>query len=309
MWIQITREGEFGNSGFVQVLDLASHKAMVSNFSAPILLDFDHYSDLTEEQKRAIGEQRIPLSTEAAGWINRLEYREEEDPLSRGLWGEVKLTPSGASAIEDRAFRFVSPLFLRSDCVALGGKRLRPIRLDSVAVTNRPNIRNMTALRNASDALRIEGEGLELETEAKALEVENQSQEGESMDYKLALIEILGLAPEATDEEIAAARTAAEESRKAALANSEAEAKAAAEKKAAEDAEAAKAAEALKNSAEATEKRISDLEKDLASTREELRISRLPNRAAAALPGEGGKGGGGEEKVTGLDRVVKAFRK
>lgn len=139
-WFQLVPKGEFKHpeSGLTQVLDDAAMEAMANRFaaeaSAPgfrgLLVDQDHFSyDLTK-------------SSEAYGWVREVANREN------GLWGRIEWTPKGQAAIDGREYKSISPAWLPRDVEDLGGRRVRPIRLDTVGMTNTPNLQGMIPLAN-----------------------------------------------------------------------------------------------------------------------------------------------------------------
>jgi phage I-like protein len=98
--------------------------------------------------------------------------------------GDLKFTDAGAQAVTSRRLRFLSPVWtLDADG--------RPDRLRSVALTNKPNIPVACVLNRAPQPAKEPVEGKE-----------------KQMDK---LKELLGLAPEASEEEIVAAVTALQE--------------------------------------------------------------------------------------------------
>jgi phage I-like protein len=100
--------GDFPHpSGVTQVIDQAAVQAMAAAFSPErrILVDRDHYSDLTNTDREKLQKMGIKLSSEAAGWISAV------DPRADGLWGTIDLTPDGARDVAAGNFRFLSPVF------------------------------------------------------------------------------------------------------------------------------------------------------------------------------------------------------
>ncbi|MBI2928046.1 MAG: hypothetical protein HYY24_20415 [Verrucomicrobia bacterium] len=131
-WIQVTPLGEFPHSdGIVQVIDAEAARRVANSFSqdarrpnfAGLLVDFDHFSYDTGK------------SSQAAGWIVGLQNRGD------GLWARVDWSERGEAAVKAGEFRFVSPVWRAADLQQLGNNRVRPLRLDSVALTNVPNMR------------------------------------------------------------------------------------------------------------------------------------------------------------------------
>ena len=142
-WIQLTPLGEFVHreAGVTQVIDREACDAIVSDFDARkegenfpgVLVDFDHFSLDTDK------------SSEAAGWISELQARGD------GLWAKVRWSDAGMSAVTGGRFRLVSPVFPGvASCEDLGGGRIRPRALVSVALTNEPNIKGSKPIANRS---------------------------------------------------------------------------------------------------------------------------------------------------------------
>ena len=140
-WVQVTPCGEFphAGAGVVQVIDRAACDAMAAEYIARksdanfpgVLVDFDHFSLDTGQ------------SSEAAGWITDLESRDT------GLWARVRWSDAGLAAVQGGMFRLMSPVFPPpSACEDLGGGKIRPVTLVSVALTNEPNIRGGRPLAN-----------------------------------------------------------------------------------------------------------------------------------------------------------------
>ncbi len=140
-WVQVTPCGEFphAGAGVVQVIDRATCDRIAAEFNARksdanfpgVLVDFDHFSLDTCQ------------SSEAAGWITELESRDT------GLWARVRWSDAGLSAVQGGRFRLMSPVFPPpSACEDLGGGKIRPRALVSVALTNEPNIKGGRPIAN-----------------------------------------------------------------------------------------------------------------------------------------------------------------
>ena len=140
-WIHVTPAGEYAHAGagVVQVIDDEALKAITEDFTAKaavenfpgLLVDFDHFSMDTDKP------------SEAAGWISALRADAE------GLWAKVRWTSKGREAVEGGEYRLVSPVFPKpSLCEDLGENRIRPRKLQSVALTNEPNIKGARPLTN-----------------------------------------------------------------------------------------------------------------------------------------------------------------
>jgi phage I-like protein len=338
-WIQIAPLGEYPHpAGVVQVIDAPAIAAMAAAFdpARKALIDFDHYSDLSNAQRTAIEEADVSLPSEAAGWIEALDARPD------GLYGLADMTPEGEMAIRNGEYRFLSPVWLRRDCEDAGQDRLRPKRLHKIGLTNEPNIRDLRPLVNRRRVGAVTGPLAPLANSAPveppATVVEPEPTEIVAMDYRAKLIVLLGLDADATDEQIMAAIEAMknseaeeEEKRKAEMANAEEEAK----KREEEVANAEAAAKAkdeeiadLKNRLDESRKatlaaqvetdlvEFAGVIKDKAATRKALLSNReaaravlanvrppaLPNRADGSPPIPDTK-----PELTGIDRARAAF--
>ena len=138
-WYQIAPKGNFTHpKGLVQVIDDEAGKAMVNQFQKEkanpnfpgLLIDRDHTSQ--------------DGSSEAAGWIQNLQWRGEQ-----GLWAMINWSNSGREDVEGGSYRGIIPSWRRSDCVPVEGSPdnyCRPTRLSDAGITNQPNLPGMVPL-------------------------------------------------------------------------------------------------------------------------------------------------------------------
>lgn len=137
-WIQLAKAGTFHSSRYGKFSitrdDLAQ---MLHNFrnvtpAAPteLPIDYDHLSM----------NPRQPGDGKAAGWLKDMELRDEGEEL----WGEVEWTPEAADLIQNRAYRFVSPSFVK-DHTHKDGRKIGTTLL-AAAITNHPFLEGMQAL-------------------------------------------------------------------------------------------------------------------------------------------------------------------
>lgn len=183
-WFQVLKVGEFphAESGTVQIVDDEALTKVVNRFNSVastenfpgLLVDYDHFS-MDRNQSSA-----------AAGWIDKLEIR------NGGVWAHARWTPTGLARIQGGEYRLTSPVL--TDFVATEdgdeSNRIRPGAIDSVALTNNPNIRGMVPVSNR-------GKGGASEWKNKSARNSNSS-----MNYKNELCRMLGLNADATDEDI-----------------------------------------------------------------------------------------------------------
>ena len=163
-WKQTVEDEDGKAREITQRFDAAACSRVVENFSGEILVDLDHQS--VEGG-----------STRAYAWVTALR----NDP-GLGLVGVFRLTEAGSEAVNSREYRFVSV------CWFLGDDG-RPYKLDSVALTNRPNLPVRPVLNRRAANANPAADG-------------GTTQGNPAMEK---LKEILGLAPEAADEEVEAA--------------------------------------------------------------------------------------------------------
>lgn len=142
-FVQVTPVGEYAHegAGLVQVIDRLACDMMAAAFAVSkaaggenfpgLLVDFDHFSLDTGKP------------SEAAGWVGELEARDD------GLWARVRWSDSGLAAVTGGRYRLLSPVFRHpAGTQDLGGGRVRPVWLESVALTNEPNIRGGKPIAN-----------------------------------------------------------------------------------------------------------------------------------------------------------------
>ncbi len=165
--------------------------------------DYDHNSEMTDD-------------TIASGWINDLWIDDE-----KGLMGKLVVTESGAKSLNGLDYRYGSPVFVFDETE-------HPVSLLSFAFTNRPRLDKMDAVYNMNEKNKAvvvnsnsneeeisdNGENKETpieENQEKPDEVEESNKETETemvnnIEEKVMdeLKQILGLPPEATDEDIKA---------------------------------------------------------------------------------------------------------
>ena len=130
-WAQIAAPGAFGHAKGLNVFtreDLAHVAAAFTREVDPargLLVDFEHESIQPEG------------STEAAGWVTACTQRPDGT-----LWARVRWSDAGRAALEGGRYRFCSPV-LHSEQRADGW---HPVALQSLALTNRPNLKGLTPL-------------------------------------------------------------------------------------------------------------------------------------------------------------------
>lgn len=203
--------GTFPHPDGEQICTREAFDALVEKWRADgepeILVDFDHASETGG-------------ATEAAAWATKLSSDDE------GLHAVFRMTDKGAEALTATRYRYLSPAWYVDEG--------HPTELSTIALTNRPNLPVPRLLNrkpaDAAPAQNAEGDA-HLPDPASAGEG-NPPEEGNTTTTKNPdmdkLREILGLAAEATDEEVYAAVEALRSERDA-LKAEKAEAEAAAE--------------------------------------------------------------------------------
>lgn len=165
-WVELIPAGPTvtGRDGRSWLFDDIAAELVQSNFinrAIDLPIDWEHAT-----QRRALIGKEAP----AGAWIKQFEIRD-----GGSLWGQVDWTPRGASQVEAREYRFLSPVFDYD----LENRRI--VRMVSAALTNIPNFL-MTAL--------------------------NQEQtEITPVKFSPALLALLGLPETATEDQVIAAIT------------------------------------------------------------------------------------------------------
>ena len=171
--VQLCPFGDWPNGGTVQKCDEVAFNKLVEKWRE------SGGREIICDFEHRFEDPSLTSDTSAAAWITNLAVNKE-----RGLVGDLKFTDAGAQAVTSRRLRFLSPVWtLDADG--------RPDRLRSVALTNKPAIPVACVLNRAPQPAKEPVEGKE-----------------KQMDK---LKELLGLAPEASEEEIVAAVTALQE--------------------------------------------------------------------------------------------------
>lgn len=201
--VPVLRKGEFPHArGVVQVIDDAAIQSVLSQEipQEGLLFDFDHYSDLANDERTYLSEKGIQLPSDASGWIHGFTLGDDGNTV----FATVDWTEQGEKAVKGGAYKYTSPVFPFSGCQYLGGNRVRPTRISKVALTNEPNMKAVGAILANRDALANGGENdgiMAGEVYDLALGVEDSNKpnkEHDNMSEKLN--KALGLAAEASEE-------------------------------------------------------------------------------------------------------------
>ena len=149
-WYQIEVPGRHFNQAakLVQVIDRQAVEKIVNRFAeeaqapnfAGIRVGRDHLADSMDQP------------TEALGWL--MEVRNREDVLE----GRIEWTPLGRPLIEGKVYKFFSTEYLGSEVESVGTETIknrtypavRPLRLDGLEVTNKPNNKGGKPISNRS---------------------------------------------------------------------------------------------------------------------------------------------------------------
>ena len=159
-----------------QELDEESLKKLADKLNASgreILVDRDHASS----------KPGLDRDTSAQGWASEFEVRE-----GQGLFGKVKWSDIGKKLVENRVFRWLSPVF------KLGSDK-KPVDMQAIALTNTPSqILLKPVLNQAADEESIETkevtEGKEMDIEdIKKIVFEVLKEAGLVVDGKAAVVE------------------------------------------------------------------------------------------------------------------------
>jgi phage I-like protein len=152
-------------------------RAAAGNFPG-LLIDFDHFSlDATKHSEAAgwiIDLKFLPPSQSAIGNRDEVELGtaiagqrsgNQQSAIS-GLMAAIRWSDTGEAAVKGGRYRFLSPVWAKSDCEDLGNHRLRPVRLLNAAVTNDPNLKGILPISNRSSTEPVDSASLDKSTGA-----------------------------------------------------------------------------------------------------------------------------------------------
>jgi hypothetical protein len=145
-WYQIEPRGEHPNvgSGVVQVIDLDASRAIVDAFNrqaqqpnfAGMLIDHEHFRHDPSKE------------TVAYGWLMQLQNRDD------GIYGQIRWTGTGRKAVDDGDYRYFSTEYAQQDLQSVLNakplKKVRPLKLDGLTLTNDPNNKGGKPITNRS---------------------------------------------------------------------------------------------------------------------------------------------------------------
>ena len=160
-----------------QELDEESLRKLAESLNASgreVLVDRDHASS----------RPGLDRDTSAQGWASEFEVRE-----GKGLFGRVKWSDVGRKLVENRVFRWLSPVFRI-------GKDRKPVDMQAIALTNTPSQPLLKPVLNqAPDEEQIENtekaEGLEMNVEdIRKIVFEVLNEAGIAVDGKAVAEEI-----------------------------------------------------------------------------------------------------------------------
>jgi phage I-like protein len=152
-------------------LDPAAMDAIIADFlrrGNDMVIDYEH---------QTLQDVQAP----AAGWIKNLVNRGQE-----GLWAVVEWTKQAKAYLENKEYRYFSPVFWVADA----GRRI--VKIEHVALTNYPRINNLRPIM--------------AKMSLDAQEYTNNEKEENQMNEKLK--EVLGLAKEVGEDQVIAAAEA-----------------------------------------------------------------------------------------------------
>lgn len=194
-WYQIEPKGDHPNraAGVVQVIDEEAISAIVNRFNTDaqagslrhgneLLVDHEHFSDQPDQESRAYG------------WLQELQNRAD------GIYGRIRWTATGKAAVDGGDYRFFSTEYDPKDLKVLNSelrspnsapKRVRPLRLDGLSLTNMNNNRGQKPITNRDDKNLpdVSASGANQQTNQRTNTMKSIAQK-------------LGLAPEASEDAI-----------------------------------------------------------------------------------------------------------
>jgi phage I-like protein len=139
----IEKLGEFPNAraNVVQIIDAAACESIVNRFNAAaaapnfpgMLIDIEHFKHDQSKETRAYG------------WLMRLQNRAD------GIYGKIRWTDTGKAAVDGGSYRYFSTEYAPASLQILNSgnpRRVRPLALDGLTLTNVPNNKGQTPITN-----------------------------------------------------------------------------------------------------------------------------------------------------------------
>ena len=148
-WYQIEPKGQHLNkaAGLLQIIDDTALTSIATRFAREagvpgfpgMLIDHDHFKHDLKQESRAFG------------WLDSVKARQD------GLYGQIRWTGTGKAAVDSGDYRFFSTEYDLVDLEPLGiignMRRVRPLRLSGLTVTNDPNNRGGKPITNRAAEL------------------------------------------------------------------------------------------------------------------------------------------------------------
>lgn len=179
-WYQIEAKGEHPNAsaGVIQIVDDQAAQGIVDSFNSDaaagrlrhgneMLIDHEHFSDQPDKETRAYG------------WLRELQNRAD------GIYGKIRWTATGQTAVDGGDYRFFSTEYNRADLKSVNSdspqaRYVRPTRLSGLTLTNMNNNRGQRAITNrenvgSSRAAALKAAGFESEAAWNAAGNENRA--------------------------------------------------------------------------------------------------------------------------------------
>ena len=211
-WYQIEPKGEHPNraAGVIQVIDDEATRSIVERFNQDaatgklrhgneMLIDHEHFSDQPDKETRAYG------------WLTELQNRAD------GIYGRVRWSKTGKEAVDGGDYRFFSTEYDAKDLMVLDmepeadqqvcptrERRVRPLRLDGLTLTNMNNNRGQKPITNRSDSgtgiLPVRSESKTYGRDARGIQPINPNQKNNMNTIAIKL----GLAADVSEEIIIA---------------------------------------------------------------------------------------------------------
>ncbi len=155
-WYHLEAKGEHPNkrAGVIQIIDDAACESIVNRFNAEaerpgfpgMLIDHEHFKHDEDKETRGYG------------WLMRLQNRTD------GFYGQIRWTGTGQKAVDDGDYRFFSTEYDPADLQVLPAaqgpgatrsekksKRVRPMRLDGLTLTNVNNNKGQKPITNREE--------------------------------------------------------------------------------------------------------------------------------------------------------------
>lgn len=160
-----------------ETITIDSLKRILQNITGEILVDVDHASDKGD-------------STKAAAWATDFRVVDFLAGNSNGLYARLKWTKYGRELVENREYRYLSPVWTLDDSN-------EPIQLLTIALTNKPALKGISPIINSEPNKEPNKSDKDQESDSEKMNKDSHNEQTKYLDNKMdkEILELVGVSP------------------------------------------------------------------------------------------------------------------